>query len=143
MASTNDMSPIAPVTPPAPAPRVSGPRVSPIGGPDMLGDSGRASGSGVPPQPPKYVVTSARTETLPDTAEGHVLRVRIRVRNASTFLLRQVRMAVAPFQNPDGVAVYALALEPPLKQGKSGWVEAQVEWTGRVPPAVWALLPPL
>ncbi|GEM_PF-3621963 len=144
METVNHTATAAKLEPPPGAPKMTGSHVSYLGDAERIGDSGISGGSGDPVHPLRYSVTAASTRRLP-SGPGNALPAlfRIRVRNESTFPLREVHVAVGRLDHGAAVAVYALGLVPPLKPGKSAWVEAHVEGTVLNPPAVWVLLPPL
>jgi len=136
----------AKLQPPAGAPALKGTGVTYLGDAGRIGDPGTAGGSGDPPgsmRPLKYTVTSASTRNLPRVSGvAPTAKVRIRVRNESTFPLTEVRVAIGSLDPAVGVAVYGLAVDPPLKAGRSAWVEGRIEQTISSSPAVWVLLPP-
>jgi len=134
--------------PPPGAPAVIGARVIYVGDAQLIGDTGASGGSGNPnplAKPLKYVVTAASVHqlhaTTPDTQR---VRLRVQVRNESTFSLREVRVAiVATVDHQPRMAIYSLLLDKALKQGHTATVAGTVETPGSERPAIWALVPPV
>ena len=134
--------------PPPGAPAVIGARVIYIGAAERIGDTGASGGSGDPnplAKPLKYVVTSASVRQLRATTPNtQRVRLRVEVRNESSFPLQEVRVAiVATVDKQLHTAIYSLLLDKALKRGHTAAVAGTIETQGSEPPALWALVPPV